>query len=169
MNATTVFKEKKENSTKLKKELGLLLKYKPLWLIRLSSESLTHELVEWLKTIPAGFVVYIEWALTEKTDKNIVITWDIDSSLIAGFDFLVCDDEIENLNKYIEWWVTPVIIRDNHMSSILKEFNPLQNNWNSFFYEELNAWSIFYTIARYMENYKFPQDNKNLVKNVIKL
>jgi len=30
MNATTVFKEKKENSTKLKKELGLLLKYKPL-------------------------------------------------------------------------------------------------------------------------------------------
>jgi len=169
MNATTVFKEKKENSAKLKKELGLLLKYKPLGLIKLSSKSLTNELVEWLKTLPAGFVIYIEWSETKAITKNLVITSEIDNSLIAWFDFLVCDDDIENLNQYIEGWVTPLIIRDNHMSSILKEFNPLENNWNSFFYEELNAWSIFYTIARYMENYKFPQDNKNLVKNVIKL
>ena len=169
MNISTVFAEKKENSTKLKRTLGLLLKYKPLWLVKLSNIDLTNDLIEWLKSLPTGFVVYIEWGDTEIISDNLVITWEVDDSFISGFDFLVCDDEISNLWKYIEKWVTPIIVRDNHMSSILKEFNPLKNEWNSFFYEGLNKWNIFYTIVRYMENYKFPYDNKNLVKNVLKV
>ena len=48
------------------------------------------------------------------------------------------------------------------MNSILKEFNPLKNEGNSFHYDELNHWAIFYTIVRYMENYKFPFDKLNL-------
>ncbi|MFK7780377.1 MAG: hypothetical protein QM490_04460 [Candidatus Gracilibacteria bacterium] len=153
----------------MKKLLGLLLKYKPLGLIKLSNNNLTKELIEGLKKLPCGFVVYSEGADTEKKYNNLVITGELDNSLIAGFDFMVCDDEITNLNNYIEGGVTPIIIRNNHMSAILKEFNPIKNNGNSFFYDELNEWSIFYSIARYMENYKFPHDNKNLVKNVINI
>ena len=70
---------------------------------------------------------------------------------------------------YIEKWITPIVLRKNNISTNLTEFNPLQNEWNSFFYEELNKWSIFYSIVRYMENFKFPFDNKNLVKNVLKV
>jgi hypothetical protein len=169
MNISTVFAEKKENSTKLKRTLGLLLKYKPLWLIKLKNSNLTNELIEWLKSLPTWFVVYIKWAKTEIISDNLVITWELDNSFLSGFDFLVCDDEISNLGKYIEKWITPIIIRDNHMSSILKEFNPLKNEWNSFFYENFNKWDIFYTIVRYIENYKFPFDNKNLVTNVLKV
>jgi hypothetical protein len=43
----------------------------------------------------------------------------------------------------------------------------MKNEGNSFYYEESNHWSIFYSIVRYMENYKFPFDNKNLIKNVL--
>ncbi|MFC1797678.1 hypothetical protein ACFLY2_00305 [Patescibacteria group bacterium] len=60
MNITTILAEKKENSLKLKRALGILLKYKPLGLIKLSSNELTTDLIEGLKTLPTGFVVYSE-------------------------------------------------------------------------------------------------------------
>ena len=169
MNITTVFTEKKENNIKIKKTLGLLLKFKPLWLIKLANIELAWELIEWLKSLPAGFVVYSEWAKTEVISNNLVITWDLSDSFLSGFDFMVCDDDISNISIYVQKWITPIIVRDNHMSSILKEFNPLKNEWNTFYYESMDKWAIFYTIVRYMENYKFPFDNKNLVKNVLKV
>lgn len=169
MNIMTILTEKKENSLKLKKTLGLLVKFKPLWLIRLSNWDITNELIEGLKSLPTGFVIYSEWVQTEILSNNVVITGELKDNVLSGFDFVVCDDEIKNLNMYIEKWVTPLILRDNHLSSILKEFDPLKNEWNSFFYENLDKWNIFYTIVRYMENYKFPFDNKNLVKNVLKV
>lgn len=169
MNISTVFTEKRENNIKLKKILGLLLKYKPLWLVKLSDVNLTNELIEWLKTLPSGFVVYSKWSETKNLSNNIVITWELDDKLAIGFDFLVCDNDISSLNSYIEKGITPIIIKDNYMASILKEFNPIRGDWNSFFYTELNKWSIFYSIVRYMENYNFPHDNKNLVKNVLSI
>lgn len=169
MNITTVLAEKKEKAIVLKKKLGLLLKYKPLGLIRLDSADLTNDLIEWLKSLDTGFVVYSKWVETEILSKNVVITGNLDNDVISGFDFVVCDDNIENINLYIEKWITPIINKDNHLTSILKEFNPIKNEGNSFFYDELNKWSIFYSIVRYLENYKFPFDNKNLVKNVLKV
>lgn len=165
----TVFAHKKENNLKLKKSLGLLLKYKPLWLIKLTNSDILSGLTECLKVLPAWFVIYTEGVKTEILSKNIVITWDLEDSVLSWFDFLVCDDEITNVNKYIEGWVTPIINRGNHLEKILKEFDPLKNLWNSFIYDESNVYSIFFTIVRYVENYKFPYDNKNLVKNLLKV
>jgi len=169
MNITSVLAEKKENSLKLKRVLWILLKFKPLWLIKLSNVDLSNELIDWLKSLPAGFVVYLKWVDTKIISSNIVIIWSLDNSILSWFDFVVCDNEISNINSYIEKWITPIIIKDNHLQWILNEFNPLQNEWNAFFYEKLNKWDIFYVIVRYMENYKFPFDNKNLVKNILKI
>jgi len=163
----TLFSQKKENSTKLKKSLGLLLKFKPLWLIKITNLEIQSKLIECLKELPAWFVVYSDWLDLEVVSSNIVLTWSFDELLISWFDFIVCDENIENLNMYIEKGITPVINKDNHMSTIFTEFNPLKNEWNAFFYNNNNKNSIFYTIIRYMENYKFPYDNKNLVKNVL--
>ncbi|MBT3729581.1 hypothetical protein HOF65_02740 [bacterium] len=46
MNISSVLARKKENSLKLKKTLGLLLKFKPLGLIKLENTKLSDELVE---------------------------------------------------------------------------------------------------------------------------
>jgi hypothetical protein len=146
-----------------------LLKFKPLGLIKLENTKLSDELVEWLKSLPTGFVVYTKNAETKILSTNIVLTWKLDETDVSWFDFIVCDNEIEELYTYIEKWITPIIIKENHMWSILKEFDPIKNEWNAFFYEESNKWNIFYTIVRYIENYKFPYDNKNLVKNILKV
>jgi len=46
MNLTTVLAEKKENGLKLKRTLGILLKYKPLGLIKLNDKVLTNDLID---------------------------------------------------------------------------------------------------------------------------
>jgi len=167
MNIVSILAEKKENSLKMKKALWILLKFKPLGLIKIKDSELMDELIDWLKTLPAGFVVYKKNANTEILSNNLVITWELDDWVLSGFDFVLCDDEISNIEKFIKKWITPIVSRKNHLNTLLIEFNPLKNEGNSFFYEETNKWNIFYTIVRYMENYKFPFDNKNLVKNVL--
>lgn len=167
MNISATLTEKKTTNAELKKNYGLFQKYKPLWLIKLSNKDMTDELVEWLKVLTAGFVVVVENATEQQVAKNIIITDNVDATALSGFDFVVGDNELSQISDYTNAGVTPIINKDNHLNTILKEFNPLKNEGNSFHYEELNHWSIFYTIVRYMENYKFPFDNKNLIKNVL--
>jgi len=167
MNISATLTEKKTTNTELKKNYGLFQKYKPLGLIKLSNSELTNELIEWLKVLSAGFIVVLDNVDEIQVAKNVFITNNVDTSALAWFDFVVGDNDLSQISNYTNAGVTPIINKDNHLNSILKEFNPLKNEWNSFYYEELNHWAVFYTIVRYMENYKFPFDNKNLVKNVL--
>lgn len=169
MNTTTIFSDKKSNSEKIKKQYGILMKYKPVWLIILSDSNILSELIEWLKTLQSGVIVYSKTLWEIKLSENVVVTSNIDEQLLVWFDFVLCDDEIQNLWKYLEKWIVPIVTRKNHMSSLLREFNPLKNEWNAFFYDETNVWNIFYSLIRYLENYKFPFDNKNLVNNILKV
>jgi hypothetical protein len=49
----------------------------------------------------------------------------------------------------------------------LTEFNASKVEWNAFIFESNALCDIYYAIIRYLENYKFPYDNKALVKNVL--
>jgi hypothetical protein len=166
--STEIFNKKKEKSTWLKKELGLKEKYKPLWLIKLNNKEIIKDLRDGLLTINAWFVLEVAGVEKEKIWDNIVVVSNITEAYLLWFDFIVCDDGIENIELYLEAWIVPIIEKENHLSSILTEFNPMKNEGNSYFYDTKNKWLIFAAIIRYMENYKFPFDNKNLVKNVLK-
>ncbi|MCP4523923.1 MAG: hypothetical protein GY828_06940 [Candidatus Gracilibacteria bacterium] len=167
MNISATLTEKKTHSSTLKKNYGLFQKFKPLGLIQLSDSQISDELIEGLKVLSAGFVIVNANKTQEQIAPNVIITDCVDPVSLAGFDFIVTDDSISQVSDYTSAGVTPIINKDNHLNSILKEFNPMQNIGNAFFYETNNPWSIFYTIVRYMENYKFPFDNKNLIKNVL--
>lgn len=169
MNITQILASKKDTANTIKKDYWILLKYKPLGLINLDNKEISLELIEWLKTIPAWFIVVISWVNDKKISENIFITSSLNESKLNWFDFVVCDDCSSLLNRYIENKIAIIINKDNHMTSILKEFDPIKNEGNSFSYENLNKWSIFYSLVRYLENYKFPFDNKNLVKNIMKI
>ena len=119
--------------------------------------------------LPVAFIIEMENIETEKLWKNIVATSKVPESYLVWLDFVICDKDISSLKKYLENWITPIISQNNPLKSILKEFNPIKNEWNSFIYENENKWSIFYSLVRYLENYKFPFDNKNLVKNVLNI
>ncbi|MDD3793967.1 MAG: hypothetical protein PHI37_04085 [Candidatus Gracilibacteria bacterium] len=162
-----VLKEKKEKNLLLKKKLLLSNRNKAIGLIKINSKTLIKELRDALVVLPCDFVIEVEGANNEKLAENVVAISKVDDNSVIGFDFIVCDDEINNLNSYFELGITPIVSNKNHLSSLLKEFNPVKNEGNSYIYSSLDKWSIFYALIRYLENYKFPFDNKNLVKNVI--
>jgi len=90
----------------------------------------------------------------------------LNKSTLKAFDFTVVDSDLSNLSQYSEKAIVTIAPEDNHYSSVLKEYNPMKSVWNAYLYEETNEWSIFYAVARYLENYKISFDNKSLVKNV---
>lgn len=167
MDLNQLLAQKRDISNKLKEKYWFLQKNKSLWLVKLSDNSLENKLLDGLKNIDSSFVIDNKSEKVEKSTKNISTWWVIDEELI-WYDFIICDDEIEDIWKYLSNWITPITIRWNHLSSILKEFDPVKATWNSYFYQKYNKWSIFASIIRYLENYKFSFDNKNLVKNIIK-
>ncbi len=169
MNISAVITEKKGANTNIKKEFGLLQKHKPLGLIQITDDTVIEDLLPGLSILWAGFIVYWENLEDSKFSKNVVVTNKLTEEMIVWFDFVVGDANISKISEYSSKWVAPILERSTHLSSILSEFNPIKNEGNSFFYDENNSWSIFYSIVRYLENYKFPFDNKNLVKNVLEI
>lgn len=168
MNISTVLAWKREKNAKIKAKYWLLQKYKSLWLIMLNNTSVLQELLDGLQYLPGAFIVYIQWEWIQKK-WNVIITWELDTSLKWGYDFIVCCDEVTQLQSYLELWVTPIICKNNHMGSIFTEFNAIRTEWNSYLYQELNSYSIYAAIVRYLENYKFSFDNKNLIKNILSI
>lgn len=167
MDLNLILKEKKEKNIQLKKDFWLVQKNKPLGLIKISDKILIKELRDGLVVLPIWFIIEIDWIETEKLWKNIIATSKINEKDLIWFDFVVCDDEVENLNKYLEKWITPIVSNTSPLISIFNDFNPVKSEWNSFQFASVEKWSIFYSLARYLENFKFSYDNRNLVKNVL--
>ncbi len=166
MNAKTFTATKKEANMKLRKVLNVKTKYRPVGIVKLQDKDLVTRLINWLKEIPAFVIVVSNEPYTDLPD-NIVILKEMDMDLLPGVDFKVCDNEICNFDIIFKNGIVPIVHNNFHMSPLLDEFNPAKATWNAFYYANENEFAIIYAIIRYMENYKFPYDNKKLVQNVI--
>jgi hypothetical protein len=167
MKHDNLFVEKKKYSKILKDYLKLNTKNKPTWLVLVKDIEFIDFLLDWLEVLPCDFVIKSERDLKQKI--NIFYTKEIKKDLFLWFDFMVWDNETEWLSDLFSAWITPILPSNSHLLSILKEFDPLNSEWNCFLYTDKNKWSMYYAIIRYLENYKFPYDNRTLVKNVISL
>lgn len=163
-----LLKEKQTIAKNIKRKYKFPAKNKALGLIYIQNESLLDKLSEWLCNLPANFLVVTS---TSKVPdhKNIAYTNRLPDFELLGFDFVVWDSELVQIGNYLKNGVVPVIPRQNSMWSVLSDYNAAKSEWNSFLYELENEWDVFYTIARYLENFKFPYDNKSLVKNVFEV
>lgn len=159
-----IFTIKNKYSKTLKDCFNFKNKNKPTWLIILNDDQNIDFLLEGLEILSCDFVIKTQKEIEKKL--NIISSKDIKKDLLLWFDFVVWDNDIENLQEYFKSWITPIVPQNNYLSSILKEFDPISSEWNSFVYTNNNKWSIYYAIIRYLENYKFPYDNRNLIKNI---
>lgn len=168
MPLAELLKEKHTIAQNIRKKYKLPAKNKALWLIYIKNEILLDKLSEWLQNLPANFVIVVETKKVSE-NKNIVYVNKVPDFGLLGFDFVVGDSHLIQIGNYLKNWVVPVIPKNNSMGTVLSDYNAAKSEWNSFLYELENEWDVFYTIARYLENYKFPYDNKNLVKNVFEV
>lgn len=168
MNLSELLEEKRKNNSILKWNYFPKSKFKAIALVNLSNKELIDKLIVWIKMLPVNFIFI--WNDENTTnDSNIFRAKNISEDLESGFDFIVWDNEITNLKHFIMKWISPIIQENNYLSSVLEEFNPIKVTWNAYLYKEMDEWSIFYAIVRYLENYKFPYDNRNLVKNLLEI
>ena len=141
---------------------------KSIWIINLKNQEHLKFLIDWLKVLPSNFFIIWETFL-EETPTNIVFKTSLDKETLSGVDFILTDNDFEELKEYLSLWIAPILPTNNYLWSLLTEFDPLKSEGNSYLYEEFNVWSMFYSTVRYLENFKFPYDNRNLVKNIVSL
>ncbi|NDK07774.1 hypothetical protein EOM39_00840 [Candidatus Gracilibacteria bacterium] len=165
MGLTEILNEKKRQAESIKSKYKLLKKNKILGVIVMDNKEILSDLLKGLSVLPIDLIVLSK---EEFGQYNSMVYMDnIADNTLFGVDFIVCDNCMGKLGDYLKKGIVPIVSKNNYLNNILNEFNPVKSEGNAFFYEEDNVWSIFYAIIRYLENHKFPYDNRNLVKNVI--
>lgn len=62
--------------------------------------------------------------------------------------------------------IVPIMPTNHAFTGLLRDFNPLSFEGNGFFFAKNDPYVIFSRIVGYLENTKFPDDHKILIKNV---
>jgi len=164
MTVASILKEKSSNKKSLLADYNLKNNKLPVGLVRINSDLIDSVLIDALKILPANFIIY--WKNNNFDNNSNIVFFDDDFNN-NGFDFIVCDECEDSVTDYLKVWVVPVILGSNKISSLLKEFNTWTIEGNAFIFQNNALCDIYYAIIRYTENYKFPYDNKALVKNVL--
>jgi len=164
MSHDILFREKRKFAKAVKDCYQFQNPARPTLLVVLKDEKLINSLLDGLQILSCDFVVCTEKKFKKYT--NIATDSTVKHDLLKGFDGIITDNDTENLITFFKSGVVPILPENNHLAGILKEFDPLESEGNSFFYKKDNVWSLYLGIVRYLENYKFPYDHKNLVKNI---
>ncbi len=164
MTFANLVKQKRAHAIKLVNELSLSKANKSLWYVKIEDKKVLKKLLKWLSHISTNFIVLTNESFDVTSDNIVFIQdgWELD----CAADFIICDDSLWGVSECFEKAIAPIVVKWSSMESLLSQFDPMRSQWNAYFYEELNEWSIFATLIRYLENYKFTFDNKNLVKNI---
>ena len=101
--------------------------------------------------------------------ENVARAGKIDKNRLYAFDFVVWDDQHAGLDlvEAMSCGVTPVVPAKNAFSGMLTPFDPMQFSGNSFHFRETDPFLMFAACVAYLENAKFPEDRRILLKNVL--
>lgn len=151
---------------KIKAKYNLPKRSKILIALYFSDASMLENIISGLEVLPANFIIV--WGKADKIEaKNITHIKKIEEINIQGIDALLCDCKNITLEKIMSLWVVPIVNEKNYLGKILWEFSAVRGEWNAYLYQDTSYWAAYYALIRYLENMKFPYDNRNLVKNVI--
>lgn len=114
---------------------------------------------------------------------NIVVAADLDVSgrryagaraqlsenELYAFDALIYDGDSDGIDlvKYMKAGVVPITSDRTVFSGVFKDFNPMKFEGNGFFFRSANPYCMFEKVITYMENVKFPEDRRILLKHVL--
>jgi hypothetical protein len=119
-----------------------------------------------MSILPANFIIF--WNDVKKEEfKNIAYQESHENFDMTWIDAMLCSCDDITLEKIMDLWVVPIVNEKNYLGKILSEFHPGRAEGNAYLYEDNSSWSAYYALVRYLENHKFPYDNRNLVKNVV--
>jgi hypothetical protein len=129
---------------------------------------LAEFLAQGLDALGIGVVVLTDQAPLYR--PHVTSTTRINMNDLPGFDFFIFDNEHEGVEvmKYMKAGIVPIIHQDTVFSSMLKPFDPMKFEGNAFIFKDTNPFRIFERVVAYLENIRFPEDKRMLLKNVMK-
>ena len=166
MNISELLHLKEEKRDELKVRFDLPRRSKILIAVHFTEKEITQGLLDGFAVLPANFIVFGS-PVAEHSAKNICFQKNHETFDMIGIDAMFWDCTDIKLEKIMQHGVVPLINDKNYLGSILQEFSPGKGEGNAYLYDKWNMWSAYYALIRYLENHKFPYDNRNLVKNVI--
>lgn len=166
MTISDILSDKGLKRDEAKAHFGLPKRSKILVGVQFTNKNTAQKLVKWLSILPANFVVVCPKE-AQITSKNIAYVSDLLEIHADSYDAILCDCECISLESIMKVWVVPIVNEKNYLWKILSEFHPGRGEGNSYLYQNDSSWSAYYALIRYLENHKFPYDNRNLVKNVV--
>ncbi|EKE27999.1 MAG: hypothetical protein ACD_3C00111G0016 [uncultured bacterium (gcode 4)] len=137
-----------------------------IWIVAIENEKIRNFLLEWISEIWLSAIAI--WKNSWVEFKNIAFLDKINSNSLQWFDFFVYDNEMDGIDvvKFMWAWIVPIMPVENTYSWMIKDFNPMKFEWNWFLWKSDSAFCIFEKIISYIENIKFPEDKRVLLKNV---
>ena len=166
MSITDIMSQKSTAREELKTRYSFPKRSKILIWVYFSDKKLYKNIVSGFSILPANFIIF--WKNESEVEaKNINYEADHESFDMHWIDAIICDCKDLKLESLMEVWVVPLVNENNYLWKIIQEFHPGRAEGNAYLYEKGSYWSAYYALIRYLENHKFPYDNRNLVKNVV--
>ncbi len=88
---------------------------------------------------------------------------EIDRLLLAADMALLFNNHLELIHLLMNYGVITVA---SEKTPLLENYRPNEETGNAFLFAKRDHWSIFATIVRAMETFKFPYDWKNIIKKI---
>lgn len=159
---------KQTAKTNLKVQYWFTKAIQNIGIIAIEDEVTREFLVNWLSEIWLWAVVI--WTDFNYDKMNVISLNKINSNNLVWFDFFIYDNNHNwvDVVKYMQSWIVPIMPDNNTYSWILNWFDPMKFEWNWFFWKKNSQFCIFEKVVSYLENIKFPEDRRILIKNVMK-
>ena len=90
---------------------------------------------------------------------------EIDRLLMAADMAVVFNSHLELINLLMSYGV--VLVSEDR-SPLLENYKPNEETGNSFLYKKRDLWSVYASLVRALESYKFPYDWNNIVRKLYK-
>ncbi len=170
MHATKVASSHQETTRRTRKwvcaEYGIRQEVSAIGLIAVSDERIRTFLAEGLSAVGAGAIIL--GGGVSPHYPNISYQKRIPESELIACDFFITDNESNDIDivRCMKSGIVPIMPSHNAYADILKDFDPMKFEGNGFFFAKNDPFSIFARVVSYLENRKFPEDRRVLIKNV---
>lgn len=84
--------------------------------------------------------------------------------LYAAADILICPSDSQEAQAAIQQALANMLVPVALSQGNLIDYDPVQEKGNAFTFQRLTPWSLFTSLVRALENFKFPYDWKNIQK-----
>ncbi|MDD2745240.1 MAG: hypothetical protein PHU93_01760 [Candidatus Gracilibacteria bacterium] len=168
MELSEIRKIKETAKIGLKEEFSFPKSVPILALVHIADEATRHFILEGLSAIGVANLA-ISDSLDVTGRRYAGVKPVITEGEMYAFDVLIYDGESEGIDivKYMKAGVVPVTSDRTVFSGVFKDFNPMKFEGNGFYFTSNNPYCIFEKVISYLENIKFPEDRRILLKHVI--